>query len=387
MKEPGYSLFDTSIGRCGLAWGANGVRGVQLPELTPHQTAARLQSRFPDLSELTPRADMKKATEAIVGLLDGRSRDLSTIPLDMSDCSEFSRRVYQHAREIPRGQTLSYGELARNVGNGKAMRAVGRSLGANPIPIIIPCHRVLAAATGGGGFSASGGLTTKSCMLRIEGVQDVSFPGFDYDPFVAAQTLREADAKLGKVIAQIGPPKFQMSVTTSVFVALARAIVYQQLSGKAAGTIFSRLCALFPGGERGLSAEGLVPLSHAELRAAGLSNNKVLALQDLAAKTISGVVPTLRRLRTMDDEQIIEALTSVRGIGRWTVEMMLMFRLGRADVLAVDDLGLRQGHAIIVGRQGETERKKLAVYAERWRPYRSVASWYLWRAVDLKRGV
>lgn len=89
----------------------------------------------------------------------------------------------------------------------------------------------------------------------------------------------------------------------------------------------------------------------------------------------------------MDDEQIIEALTSVRGIGRWTVEMMLMFRLGRADVLAVDDLGLRQGHAIIVGRQGETERKKLAVYAERWRPYRSVASWYLWRAVDLKRGV
>jgi 3-methyladenine DNA glycosylase/8-oxoguanine DNA glycosylase len=177
----------------------------------------------------------------------------------------------------------------------------------------------------------------------------------------------------------------QIQLTSSLFVALAEAIVYQQLSGKAAATIFGRVCNLFPGKRRGLNAKNLLAAEAAHLRAAGLSQNKMLALQDLAARTRAGEVPGLGRLHRMDDEEIVATLTCVRGIGRWTAEMLLMFRLGRPDVLAADDLGLRQGHAFVIGRKQMTERKVLLRYGERWRPYRSVASWYLWRAVELAR--
>jgi len=170
-----------------------------------------------------------------------------------------------------------------------------------------------------------------------------------------------------------------------VFVALAQAITYQQLSTTVAASIFGRVCDLCPGGRRGLNAKNILKLSMDELRGTGLSNNKALAIIDLATRSLAGEVPGLSKLRRMGDDAIVDTLTKVRGIGRWTVEMMLITRLGRGDVMAVADLGLRQGHAIVVGRSGETDRKTLMAYAERWRPYRSVASWYLWRAVDLKR--
>lgn len=385
MKGAGYTLFETAIGPCGMAWTGRGIAGVQLPELTPAVTAERLSARFPGHDQRLPAGRAARARDAMVALLDGRRRDLSGIPLDLDGLTEFRRRVYTTARTIPRGSTLTYGELARAMGAPGAVRAVGQALGANPVPVIVPCHRVLAAG-GSGGFSASGGVTTKTCMLRIEGVDDVEFTGFDYDPLEAMHYLRDADPRLGQVIERVGLPQIALRATSTVFVALARAIVYQQLSGKAAGTIFRRVCALFDGGERGLDAGGLMAASERALRDAGLSNNKMLALKDLARRSLEGEIPTLRQLRRMDDEAIIEALTRVRGIGRWTVEMMLIFRLGRADVMAVDDLGLRQGHAAIMGRRGETPRKTLASYARRWRPYRSVASWYLWRAVELGRG-
>ena len=209
--------------------------------------------------------------------------------------------------------------------------------------------------------------------------------GFDWDMDLAVEHLRAADPKLARVIDASGPCRLQIRQTSSLFVALAEAIVYQQLSGKAAATIFGRVCNLFPGKRRGLNAKNVLAVEAADLRAAGLSQNKMLALQDLAVRTVGGDVPGLARLRRMDDEAIIATLTQVRGIGRWTAEMLLMFRLGRPDVLAADDLGLRQGHAFVIARRKMTERKALLRYGERWRPYRSVASWYLWRAVELSR--
>jgi 3-methyladenine DNA glycosylase/8-oxoguanine DNA glycosylase len=197
--------------------------------------------------------------------------------------------------------------------------------------------------------------------------------------------LRAADTKLGRIIDRAAPVPSEPDRRSTVFCALARAVVFQQLSGKAAATIFGRVCDLYPRKQRGLTAQAVLATTDANLRAAGLSRNKLLSLRDLAEKSVAGQVPPLRRLKAMEDEAIIEALTAVRGIGRWTAEMFLMFRLGRPDVLAIDDLGLRQGHAIVVGRGRETDRKRLARYGERWRPYRSVASWYLWRAVELKR--
>jgi len=201
----------------------------------------------------------------------------------------------------------------------------------------------------------------------------------------AIRHLRRADPRLVRVIERAAKPRLVAQTPATVFAALARAIVYQQLSGKAAGTIFGRVCALYPGRLRGLTARAVLATPDETLRAAGLSRNKLLSLKDLAGHVADRRVPARRRLEGMDDEAIVAALMQVRGIGRWTAEMFLLFHLGRPDVLAVDDLGLRQGHAIVVGGTGQTSREALLADGERWRPYRSVASWYLWRAVELAR--
>ncbi|MCB1747859.1 MAG: methylated-DNA--[protein]-cysteine S-methyltransferase [Gammaproteobacteria bacterium] len=395
MSKSGFALFDTAIGPCGLAWRPTGLVGVQLPEKTPGATRERLAARFADLQPAEPRGTPRRAREAMVALLagrTGRSADLADIVLDMAAVTPFRRAVYAWARGIPRGETRTYGDGAAALGQAGGARAVGQALGANPFPIVVPCHRVLAAGGRPGGFSAAGGATTKLRMLEIEGALrgqgslDLTLDhGMPYDLEAAVAHLRGADKRLARVIDAVGPCRMELKHTASVFAALADAIVYQQLSVKAAATILGRVVALMPRGRRGFNARNLMAVDDVALRGAGLSGNKLLALRDLATRTLSGELPTLARLRSMDDETAIEALTAVRGIGRWTVEMFLMFRLGRPDVMAVDDLGLRQGHARMLGQDGETERRQLMAYAERWRPYRSVASWYLWRAVELAR--
>jgi DNA-3-methyladenine glycosylase II len=165
------------------------------------------------------------------------------------------------------------------------------------------------------------------------------------------------------------------------FDALAESIAYQQLSGKAAATIFGRVRALYPK-RKWLDPEQLLATSDETLRAAGLSRAKTAALKDLAAKTIDGTVPSGRALIRMTDDEIITRLTTVRGIGRWTVEMLLLFDLGRLDVWPVDDYGVRKGFAKTFGRRKLPTPKQLMKFGEKWRPYRSVAAWYFWRALD-----
>ena len=168
MTASGFALFDTAIGRCGIAWGERGIAGVQLPEAGETETRARMLQRFPAAGEATPPPQIQQAVERIVALLRGDARDLSTIALDMDGVPEFHRRVYDAARTIPPGETLSYGDIARRVGAPGAARAVGQALGRNPFPIVVPCHRVLAAGGKIGGFSAQGGIATKRRMLAIE---------------------------------------------------------------------------------------------------------------------------------------------------------------------------------------------------------------------------
>jgi len=165
------------------------------------------------------------------------------------------------------------------------------------------------------------------------------------------------------------------------FDALAESIAYQQLSGKAAATIFGRVRALYPK-KKWLDPEQLLATPDEILRAAGLSRAKTAALKDLAAKTIDGTVPTGRALIRMSDDEIITRLTAVRGIGRWTVEMLLLFDLGRPDVWPVDDYGVRKGFAKTFGRRKLPTSKQLMKFGEKWRPYRSAAAWYFWRALD-----
>jgi 3-methyladenine DNA glycosylase/8-oxoguanine DNA glycosylase len=161
---------------------------------------------------------------------------------------------------------------------------------------------------------------------------------------------------------------------------LAEAIVYQQLTGRAAATIYARVCALFPGAHRGFTPQHILRASDAKLRGAGLSRAKTLALRDLARRAARDELPTLAEARGLDDAALVERLTQVRGIGRWTVEMLLIFRLGRPDVLPVDDYGVRKGYAVAFGKRSLPEPRELARIGARWAPYRTVAAWYLWRA-------
>jgi len=164
----GCTLFDTAIGRCGIAWSERGIRALQLPEANDEATRARLLRRFPDLAEGAPPAAVQQAIESIQSLLRGETIDLSSIALDLDGAPEFNRQVYEIARTIPAGETTTYGEIATRLGDLQLSRAVGQALGQNPIAIIVPCHRVLGADRKPGGFSAGGGVRTKLKILSIE---------------------------------------------------------------------------------------------------------------------------------------------------------------------------------------------------------------------------
>src|SRR5271154_931691 len=211
-----------------------------------------------------------------------------------------------------------------------------------------------------------------------------------YDPALACAELSEADPKLAKLITSAGPFTMRLKSSHSPFEALLEAIIYQQLNGRAAATILSRLLGIF--GDLHPTPEMIIATPDELFRAAGVSRGKTLALRDLAAKTLDGTVPTLAKIRRMSDADIIEHLTQVRGIGTWTVEMLLIFRLGRPDVLPVTDYGVRKGFALTFQGLKPTQKvtpdllpkpEVMLKRAKRWAPYRSVASWYLWRACDL----
>ena len=218
-----------------------------------------------------------------------------------------------------------------------------------------------------------------------------------YDTALACTELAARDPKLGRLIQRAGPFTIRLASTQSPFEALVESIIYQQLHGKAAATIHRRLLESFYPitANQHFAAQHLLDCPNEQLRAAGLSHNKSLALRDLAAKTLDGTVPSMARIRRMSDEAIIEHLSQVRGIGRWTVEMLLIFRLGRPNVLPVDDYGVRKGFALTFQGLKPTQKVSPALLpkpdimrrrAQRWQPWSSVASWYLWRACDLAAG-
>jgi methylated-DNA-[protein]-cysteine S-methyltransferase len=185
MKDLGFTLFETAIGLCGIVWSERGVVGVQLPERSEDATRHRVLRRFPAARDAVPPADIQRAIDDIVAQLGGEPRDLTHVTIDADGVADFNRRVYAIARAIPPGATLSYGEIAERLGDRNLARDVGRALGQNPIPIIVPCHRVLAAGGKVGGFSAPGGVVTKLRLLTIEGAQPNGPTLFDRLPLQA----------------------------------------------------------------------------------------------------------------------------------------------------------------------------------------------------------
>src|ERR1043166_8583606 len=202
----------------------------------------------------------------------------------------------------------------------------------------------------------------------------------------AHRFLRASHPRMAELIARSRRYNITPAVSIRPFDALAESIAYQQLSGKAAATIFGRVRALYPK-RKWLDPKQLLATPDETLRAAGLSRAKTAALKDLAAKTIDGTVPSGRALVRMSDDEIIERLTAVRGIGRWTVEMLLLFELGRLDVWPVADYGVQKGFAKTFGRRKLPTPKQFLKIGEKWRPYRSVAAWYFWRALDREEPV
>lgn len=417
-----HHAFPTALGTCAVAWGPAGIVRIELPGTTDDGDAARaIAAEHPGAPAAEPPATVRRAIEAIQHNLAGDRADLSSVRLDMDGLAPFHRRVYEAARTVPAGTTVTYGELAALAGRPGAARAVGQALGRNPFPVVVPCHRVVAAGGRIGGFSAPGGTTTKQRMLAAEGVTlTAGAPApaagrpLPFDARRAERHLRAADPELGQVMAAVGPLRLELRPAPSTFAALTEAIVHQQLSPKAAATIHRRLCALLDGtgilpdasgvqadaggtlpdasgaqagagGHGGVRPEQVLALPEGALRGAGLSAAKVRALRELAAQVIGGAVPTVDEAAAMDDESVVAALSAVRGVGRWTAEMFLMFRLGRPDVLPLGDYGLRRGFAAAFGLATTPGPAEVERRAEAWRPYRTAACWYLWRALDLPR--
>lgn len=207
-----------------------------------------------------------------------------------------------------------------------------------------------------------------------------TLPSFDS----GCAPLAKADPVLGRIIKRVGSCPIKPRPRTSPYESLVKAVTYQQLNGKAAATIFNRFKSLFPG-QRFPEPEKVLITPDDKLRSAGLSRNKLAAIKDIAARTLDGTVPSNRAIKRISDQDLVDRLTTIRGVGPWTVEMLLIFTLGRPDVLPATDYGVRQGFARVYGRKDHLPKpQEILAHGERWRPWRSVAAWYLWRVLEIR---
>ncbi len=206
-------------------------------------------------------------------------------------------------------------------------------------------------------------------------------PKLKFKPSLALAHLRASDATLGALIDRLGPFTLELKPTDSLFEAMLRSIVYQQLHGKAAATIHGRVLAELDR-HGGATPAAVTQSTDAALRGAGLSGNKLLAVRDLAAKCLEGTVPSLAEAHQLADEELVTRLTAVRGIGPWTVHMLLIFYLGRPDVMPTGDFAIRLGFKKLYRKRKDPKPEAILKHARKWQPYRSVASWYLWRSLD-----
>lgn len=384
-----YTLIPTTLGPLGLGWSDAGIRHVYLPEATPEATAARLEAKgYKKRRNIARHLD--HSAKRIAQHLRGRPVDLNEVQLDLDHLPDTRKKIYAALRAVPSGTTLTYGELAEKAGMPGTQQSVGTAMGENPCPVVIPCHRVLPASGKLGFYSGPGGAVTKARILRIEGM-NIWAPrtppkrgpdGLEYSWDEAVRHLTKADPILTKHFKRLKGDKLEARAMEDPFLYLARSITFQQLAGAAARTIWGRVLDRFAAKGGLPTPESMLAMREPDLRSAGLSAAKTAAMKDLATKALEGIIPHTRDLAKMSDEEIIARLSAVRGVGKWTVEMTLMFRLGRPDVLPVDDLGVRNGFDRVHGRTKKVTPKELTAYAERWRPYRSVASWLMWRVLE-----
>ena len=382
-----YTSVRTDLGTIAIGYNERGISRVVFPSADWNDLSVGDLSRTGLKTESTPPAAIADVARGLQAHIRGDVQDFSGAPLDTEGASPFLLRVQRAAQTIPAGQTRSYGELAKFVGAPKASRAAGRAMSTNPWPIIVPCHRVL-GRSGFGDYSAGSGLHTKFRLLWREGYRGRT-SNVTFDERAAVEHLRGADPHLARLIDRVGPFTMQAAAPSprggmAPFTSLAKAIVSQQLSGKAAATIYARVARLWDGDSVD-NPKAVMDAAKAELRAAGLSENKALSLRDLAKHALDGTLPSRAEMEGLSDEEIALRLVHVRGIGRWSVQMLLMFYLGRPNVLPVADLGVQKGISLAYGMRSLPSAKTMERTARAWAPFASVASWYMWRAVEVNR--
>ncbi len=382
-----YSIFSVGLQYAALVYRDKDILlGLYLPQANRQEIVSNILQLYPNAVENNNSTAIKTLANKIRDYFDGKPVAFKKLKLDLDSCTDFCRKIYLELQKIPHGKTISYGELASNIGQPGSARAVGRAVGANPLPLIIPCHRVIGHKGKIGGFSAAGGVPQKIAMLKLEGISlgdvDSNIDTLNQESIKKGTAfLCRVDTHFGEWIKKLPPFSIAENNSSSTFQTLVEAIVYQQLTGKAAATIFRRVLNLF-GSTESVTPFDIIRARDAELRQTGLSGPKILAIRDLAEKTVAGQVPELEQIAKMSDEKIIDCLTRIRGIGRWTVEMLLIFRLARPDVLAADDYGLKKGLAILKNYQALPSSKQLAEEGKAWKPFRTIASWYLWRIAE-----
>lgn len=373
FTNSGRHSFLTDLGGVGWAWTPAGVQRLVLDaDLERVEQELERQAGHLDLRRRV-QGDAARLVRQIKDHQRGKCSDFLQVPVDLSGMSVFSRKVLQSLRQVGPGQVTTYGELAARCGKPGAARAVGRIMGANPVPLLVPCHRCLGKNGALTGFSSPGGLDLKARLLFVEGY--VSDPRYR----AGVDHLSRKDKVMRRIIPRIGPYRALPDKKRPPWETLVTAIVHQQLSLKAGRTIAGRLRDLAPGEGFPTPAQ-ILEVDPQALRAAGLSGSKVGYVRDLARKVADGEL-RLDRLKRLDDEAVISRLTEVRGIGRWSAQMHLMFHLGRLDVLPTADLGLQAAAGRAYGLGQNATEKQLEDLAEKWKPYRSLGSWYLWQGM------
>lgn len=382
-EQQSWLIFPAANSYCGVAWCAQGVTHFLLPETTAARMREELQAAT-GAHEPAKKIPLwiRSLVRQVALHITGKPQDFSAIPVFVEKATPFMREVYAEARRIPAGEVISYAQLAMRIKKSGAVRAVGTALGKNPVPLIIPCHRIIAASGKLGGFSAHGGMEAKKALLHCEGI-NIEKPRLmaTATQWRAGVQYLQQEKNFRRLQKQTGSISFTPQHNAEPLDAFIRAIVSQQLSTKVAATIFERVNKLVC--KRGKPcAKTLLALPDEALRAAGLSGMKVTYLKNLAQHVLDGKLPSLTAARAMSDEQLVRRFTAIKGIGRWSVEMYLIFDLGRADIFPADDYGIRKAVAQLHGLAELPSAKAMAQYGEAWKPYRSIASLYLWRLLD-----
>jgi O-6-methylguanine DNA methyltransferase len=374
FKDSGWTGFLTTVGPVAFSWTPAGLQRLTAGEQPGPDSFA---PETPLVA--SPRGPVAQVVKRLQAHLKGKTDSFADVPVDLQNQSPFARTVLAELRRVPAGQSLTYGELATRAGRPGAARAVGRIMAANPVPIVVPCHRCLGADGALTGFSTAGGILQKAWILHLEGHV------FDEEHEAGLRHLARRDPVMRKIIKICPPFRPLPDRPQPPWDNLLTAIIHQQLAVKAGRTIAGRVRALTPGKRYPTPGE-MVAFSDEELRAVGLSGQKSGYVKDLAARVLDGSLK-LNGLRKLSDDQVIEQLVQVRGIGVWSAQMHLIFHLGRLDVLPVGDLGLQIAAARAYGLKNKDGKEyatpaQLEELGEKWRPYRSLASWYLWRSLD-----